>query len=163
MNKYVWIVLAICVAAVIALSLPSGPPPAKTHQTPSNYGMQDPLLRAIHSRNYAQVKNIVKSDPGILRRLHKQGGTYPNCAASTRDTKMMKLIIDLGADVNFAAKCGTTPLMMAVTQEDIPMAAMLLRMGADPNKHGGSTSALDVAEQKRNRELAELLRKYGAK
>lgn len=163
MNKLLWVVLVVCLAMVALMSWTPSQPDQKKAPPPVNFGMQDPLYIALHSKNYASVESIVKTNPGILKKLHAQGGTYINCTAMTKDAKMMKLLIRLGADPNFAATCGSTPIMIAVNQDDIAMASVLLQAGADPNKYSGSQSPLDTAKLHNNDKMLKLLRQYRAK
>ncbi len=80
--------------------------------------------------------------------------------------EFVPLLIDLGADINFASQ-GKTMLMQAVLQNNIDMVTALLKAGATKNidtivdpKVG---SALQLAIEKNYTNIDLLLRQYGAR
>jgi len=86
----------------------------------------------------------------------------PLHAAAIRNHKeIAQLLIAKGADVNAKNKYGGTPLHYAATKE---IAELLIAKGANVNMReiDGSTP-LDLAIKRKRTEIAELLRKHGAK
>ena len=74
-------------------------------------------------------------------------------------------LIQRGADVNSAAKDGTTPLISAASRGRVEIVKQLLAAGADPNYRVPSTglTSLQAAENAQQHETADLLRQAGAK
>jgi ankyrin repeat protein len=76
---------------------------------------------------------------------------------------MMELILKLGGNPNTASSCGTTPIYMAVSQNDIAMTRLLLKAHANPNVTIKSITPLVKAEEFKNTKMIKLLKQYGAK
>jgi len=165
MNKITLAILAVLLLILVAFSgIFTTPEPKKQQNVaPPNMATQDPLFKAIHSADYATVKAIVSRKPHMLKEKNFQGGTYMNCTASTKDIKMMKLVIKLGGNINQASDCGTTPILMASKQDDLAMVRILLDAGANPNVFASNTSPLTNAMQHHNKEMIKLLSKHGAR
>jgi ankyrin repeat protein len=78
-----------------------------------------------------------------------------------RDTA--RLLIDLGADLEFRDDNGDTPLMITIRQDNHRLATHLVNLGADVNTTGADgKSALDVAQELGFGELISLLQRQGA-
>ena len=75
------------------------------------------------------------------------------------------MLIAHGADVNGADVRGWIPLHQAVDQGHLETGELLIAKGADLNARmkGGGYTVLDLANLKEEIELADLLRKHGAK
>ena len=87
-------------------------------------------------------------------------------AAVMRDRVAVKELLDDGKFPNARQADGTTPLMIAVSNGDVEIAAMLLAKGADPNLRAtGGTTALSIAKARGSAgaELVRLLQSNGAK
>jgi ankyrin repeat protein len=86
-------------------------------------------------------------------------------AAGSGSTDMTGLLLDKGADVNAKEnKRGQTPLHRAARKGHANIVETLLAKGADTNaKDGRGRTALDLAKDKGRTEVANLLRKHGAK
>jgi ankyrin repeat protein len=165
MNKTSWTILAVLLLILAALvwimvlPVQEQPKPA----APLNWAKNDPLFAAVHSGNYDMVKKLVKEKPHILNERHTMGGTYLNCAVSTKDMKMLNLMLKLGGDPNFGAGCGTTPLIMATRQGDMAMVSALLKANANPNVVGEGSCPLTMAIKANETEIVTLLKKHHAK
>lgn len=76
-------------------------------------------------------------------------------------------LLNNGADVNMADKCGVTPLIIACVNGNLKMVEILLLMGADPNhvdSYGTNPLMNAYISNSVNREkIAKLLIEYGAK
>ncbi len=84
--------------------------------------------------------------------------------ASEEHRKMIKLLIDNGADVNIENLNGRTALINAVYNKELEMIKLLLKYGADANALSRwGISALSVAKERNYTEIVEVLTKAGAK
>lgn len=95
-------------------------------------------------------------------------------AAYEGHMKLVRLLVDYGANVRLAAEQGPTPLYQAIFGEEIAVAQFLLEQGADVNEighppprrgryRGEANTLLDVAVEEESVEIAALLRRYGGK
>lgn len=74
---------------------------------------------------------------------------------------LSKLLIDAGANVNVGY--GQSPLMEAVSKEDVRLVQLLISSGADVNLHDDdASSAYSLAAAHGNRELKQILLEAGA-
>ena len=70
--------------------------------------------------------------------------------------------------VDVTSKNGLTALHLAIYRNDKGMAKLLLASGADPNhkakiSYAKTTSPLEFAKERGNKEILELLQNHGAK
>jgi len=86
-------------------------------------------------------------------------------ATVMRDGAAVKELLDSGKNPNARQSDGLTPLMVAASNSDAEIAAMLLAKGADPNLRAGSRSALSIAKSRGSAGAAtvQLLERSGAK
>jgi len=115
----------------------------------------------------------VEADCGAcIEMLIKPGGKPPvNSgllqAASSRDARTLKILLDHGADAKFKDEgLGITALMYAAISEGSPVGSVkaLIERGADVNaKTVEGTTALDFALRQGDPAVVQLLRKAGAK
>ena len=85
-------------------------------------------------------------------------------AAAKGDNKAVKDLLDNGAYVNVRDPDGRTPLTEACWNNNIATVALLLDKGADPNaKKSDGATPISIARSKGHKEIAELLKKAGAK
>uniref|UniRef100_A0A8C9P424 NF-kappa-B inhibitor alpha n=1 Tax=Spermophilus dauricus TaxID=99837 RepID=A0A8C9P424_SPEDA len=92
------------------------------------------------------------------------GHTPLHVAVIHRDSEMVRLLRDAGADLNkLEPTCGRSPLHLAVEAQATEVLEILLRAGADPaaRMYGGRTP-LGSALLRPNPILARLLRAHGA-
>jgi len=81
-----------------------------------------------------------------------------------RDTKAVEELLAFGKWPDKADSRGMTPLMLAATLGDVPIAEALLKAGADPNRPGpGGDTALSIAREARHAGMVGLLQGYGAR
>ncbi len=74
-----------------------------------------------------------------------------------------RLLIDSGADVNASDGQGLTPLMTAIYIDSLEMTLYLLKKGANVQvKNSKGWSALDLAKQKGNHQLLQVLHQAGS-
>jgi ankyrin repeat protein len=106
----------------------------------------------------------------VARLLIKHGANVNAATTDTGDTSLMfaslkghlevvRLLIDKGANVN-AAHHGMTSLMWTSYRGHLEVARLLIKNGANINarNHDGQT-AIDIAEERGNENIVELLRK----
>jgi hypothetical protein len=87
-------------------------------------------------------------------------------ATVMRDRAAVKELLDDGKSPNVRQADGSTPLMIAVGNNDAATAGMLLAKGADPNlRASGGATALSIARSRgaSGAELVQLLQRSGAK
>lgn len=119
---------------------------------------------------YGEVRWLIQNDVNIdVRNEKDQTGLMLACMqASERSTnQMVKLLIELGADVNAEEDDYNTilftPLYYAIIQNgDNETVRLLLQAGADPNLPCNDTPLENVVIYQDNLELTELLLQHGA-
>lgn len=90
------------------------------------------LRTAIKNGDSASVRRLLEAQPSLLNKpIDKRGNTPLHLAAQMLDKKpVVKLLLDLGADVHAKNRRGGPPLLYAWDREVV---AMLLNAGADVN------------------------------
>ena len=142
--------------------------PANESQAKSKPSPKSPLTEqmfsAVHASDYKTIDKLIKKDPNLVNKIHAQGGTFINCAVTAGDLKMLKYLLDHGANPDGNAKCGTTGLQIAVRSNLQPMAQLLISRGANINAFTeDNRSVLDIARQTGKTDMVEFLLKNGAK
>ena len=83
---------------------------------------------------------------------------------STKDTKLLQNLIDKGFPLDTRNASGYTPLNYAIEADDVDMATILLKKGANPfqtiDKKG--TNGITIALEKNNKKMLESIVKYAA-
>ncbi len=91
------------------------------------------IFAAINTNDFEQVRAIVAADKSALSQTSK--GLLPlHFAINLRKTDMIKLLLELGADINGMAENGQTPLHFALARRNDGAAAQLIEAGADVNQ-----------------------------
>ena len=152
----------------------------------------DSLLAAACYGNNNVVESILKEDSSTINKKRLIAETYYtplSCALSfyrekytPQHREVVKTLVAYGVDVNQPSPAGQdpgycTPLQLAVEDNDVEIAKLLIDNGADVNlnvrsveKHddghefftGFCSSALEIAERKENTEMVRLLSDAGA-
>ncbi|KAK4448806.1 ankyrin repeat-containing domain protein [Podospora aff. communis PSN243] len=96
----------------------------------------------------------------------ESGGRLLRSIATTAQVKVAKTLIQSGADLNMSTP--TTPLWEAVQYNRLAMVELLVRAGADVNRHNATRARdtcwpLGVAVRNRNLSIVKCLIKHGAK
>lgn len=108
------------------------------------------------------VESLLRAgaDPNASGRY---GGTPLAASAISKNTEMVKLLIQYGASVNFEDSMTQAPLQHSVTAGDIATVAVLLEAGADPNarRRSDNKSLITLASYKGFSDIINLLIKYG--
>ncbi|HTA71516.1 MAG TPA: ankyrin repeat domain-containing protein [Bryobacteraceae bacterium] len=119
------------------------------------------LSRALDAGCEACIQLLIKSasKPALNSGLFQ--------AAGGRDARTLKILLDRGADANFAdSGLGLTTLMYAAISEGAPLenSKTLIERDAEVNaKTADGTTALDFALRQGDQEVVKLLRQAGAK
>ena len=83
---------------------------------------------------------------------------------NTKDTKLMQNLIDKGFPLDTRNANGYTPLNYAIEADDVDMATILLKKGANPfqtiDKKG--TNGITIALEKNNKKMLESIVKYAS-
>ncbi len=126
-----------------------------------------PLTAATGTRNDHCVDLLLPSaDRNALKRVATFLGPPLAPPQALRDSRLIKKLIEQGADPAATDSAGRTVLMLAVSSEDVPVETVdtLLRLGADVNASSpDGKTALDFARQHGKTPVADLLVKAGAK
>ncbi len=85
-------------------------------------------------------------------------------AIQSNGTKIVKVLLDAGADINWGPPESFPPLTIAVINENVKIVELLLNRGADPNQHARRTTALHkaIGPSKVDEQITRLLLKQGA-
>lgn len=117
------------------------------------------LSNAVIANDFDRVKFLVSKGADV-NKADSQGWTPLQSAARQRRDDMIKLLIELGADVDVG---DPTPLVAAVMRDHVPSIKMLLEHGANieqPGQEGFRPLPLAIAEDKY--EAAKALMEAGA-
>lgn len=119
----------------------------------NNY-LESPIMYPALANDFERVKVLV--DKGA--QLNNLGWSPLHYAAIKGNTQIIEYLLDHGAWANVPAPDGSTPLMMSVSIGNADAVRALMEAGANPamlNAEG--ISALDIAEEKKNRMILQLL------
>lgn len=132
-----------------------------------------PLFGAIIARNAAAVRLLIVAGASV-NRVSESLGTALGLATKLADIPMIRLLLEVKADVNLswedihAGKALLTPIQVAAGLHVGPaleIAHILLSAGANVNPHDCHRKArtpLQIACEKGNSDMAELLLNHGA-
>ena len=121
------------------------------------------IIHALRSGNQSLVRELLRSDPAVVK-LRGPGGSTPlQYAALYSDARTLRLFLDKGADVNARNLAGATALMWAV--DDLEKTRLLLDRGADPNARSDvrRTPLMMASGRAGNLPVVNLLLENGAK
>ncbi|MDQ7827230.1 MAG: type II secretion system major pseudopilin GspG [Candidatus Eremiobacteraeota bacterium] len=89
---------------------------------------------AFHKGDLSKIKELIEENPEIIKvKDDETGETLLHLAASGYDEEALKLLIDLGADVNIKDSNGCTPLFYTAKGSTIKKAELLIENGANVN------------------------------
>lgn len=127
-----------------------------------------------HGANKQLFGAAVASQDQMAAFLVKEYGANPDAldnmgsrslliAANTRDSEMLKTLLDLGANPNLRGAHGFTPLLIAAHRNHVPSIKVLISAGAKPDMRGPSQiTPLGIATGERSFFAARALLKGGA-
>ncbi|MBI2785605.1 MAG: ankyrin repeat domain-containing protein, partial [Legionella longbeachae] len=119
------------------------------------------LSDAIRDSNINMIKNLLDCNINIdLNAEEEETGKTPLMVAVFWDDDIAALLIKHGAQINITSSIdGTTPLLLAVENNNITMVRLLLNEGADPNQANplNGITPLHMATMNNNLSLIKLL------
>jgi ankyrin repeat protein len=109
------------------------------------------LFTATEEDDLTRVEALLDAGASVDVKLEVFGWTSLHLAARNGSTKIVKALLEAGADINAKTKKGQTPLFMAETNKQDEVIALLKEKGAvSAAKKGGSRSRMT---KKRRRSL----------
>ncbi|MEI8291599.1 MAG: ankyrin repeat domain-containing protein, partial [Verrucomicrobiota bacterium] len=124
---------------------------------------------AIQAGRESEALAMLENDTNLVRVAYNFN-KYPLLeAAAAGDVKLVKRMLELGADINFqgdtmmSGNSQSTALHWAVQRNHLEVCRVLLEAGADPNRmEFGSQTPLHMAFNENREDIAGLLLDYGA-
>jgi ankyrin repeat protein len=153
-------------ASSVTQALDGGTRVARRTEKPPQPPPKDPALLAdaVLAGDLERVRKLVAEGAdvhGLDTRPQVAGanGRRPlNWAALNNNTKMIELLLELGADINRQNLSGFTPLHHAVEAEAVEAIELLLSRGADTTiKNGRNLTPAEFARASRRSRAAEAL------
>eukprot|EP00826_Nyctotherus_ovalis_P009373 TRINITY_DN12470_c0_g3_i1.p2 TRINITY_DN12470_c0_g3~~TRINITY_DN12470_c0_g3_i1.p2 ORF type:complete len:192 (-),score=30.99 TRINITY_DN12470_c0_g3_i1:33-608(-) len=97
------------------------------------------LITAVKQQNYNKVKELIKHGANVnsfefapnSTRSTPQQASLLHIACTLADLQMVKLLLDLGTDVDALDESGMTPLYCAVRKGCVEVCECLIKAGAD--------------------------------
>jgi ankyrin repeat protein len=115
---------------------------------------------------HATVATVADVPQEALAPRNRNGGVLMWAAMGTRDPEVLRALVHRGADVNESdVKFGGTPMSAAAGKSEHPeMIAMLVTLGADPDKrvNNGDTPAMVASKYNHTPGIIEALAAAGA-
>ena len=131
---------------------------------------ETPLLRALIMKNFERAAEIVQADPSVVndRLPNARYSTPLHMAVKADSTKLVKLLLDSGMDIDTPSRDGYTALAVAPEMYcSLEMFHLLIERGADVRSGGDSpfrAAAWQHAYGHENYEtVMRLLAKHGSK
>jgi ankyrin repeat protein len=100
-----------------------------------NIYQRTPFFDAVEAGDLTRVKELLASDPALVRSETFMGYTGLHLAVRSNNSNMVQFLIKAGANVN-AEGDGETPLLLAAFYGRPQIAEILLKAGADVNAPG---------------------------
>lgn len=154
-------------ALVGALAILSGCVGSGEAKMPPGYSIDDFLepdakafVLAVADGDVGRALAIASAAPGGVNTLGVDGQTALLVAVANGDRKMVKALLDAGADPNAGPE--RTPLHPAVRYRDTEVLEWLIAAGANPNHQLGQETPLYLSAMMNKREAAEKLIAAGA-
>lgn len=120
---------------------------------------------AVEKGDVKKVKTLLRKDPQQAMAMSKKKYTPLHFAAKKGNIEMAGLLIASGAKVNApGGPEAVTPLFVAIRMNHKGMVKFLISKGADVNaKNNKGKTPLYLAEYFKRKDIADILRKKGAK
>ena len=119
-----------------------------------------PISLAIFHGQRDMVRLLLETGASVQRYDPYGGSVLHNAVRHLPDESLIQQMIDAGADVNAMDGDANTPLNFAARQDDLALARLLLKNGADPNAE--TERGYAVIRFARSDSMQRLLVKYGA-
>jgi ankyrin repeat protein len=93
------------------------------------------LYTAVHSRNARAVRLLLEhgADPTTGTSYMDIDDTCVACAIRNNDLDILQMLIEAGADLDFAIRCNRTPIITAIREDNLAALKMLVEAGANPD------------------------------
>ena len=122
---------------------------------------EPPLIEAIEESNFKRTQKLIAKGADVNQQ-NSYGYSALFAAARSGDAKIVKLLLDAGANVNARSPAGSA-LARAAQQGHAEIVRLLLQAGADVEaKDGSGWTPLFSAAMNANSETVEILLKAGA-
>jgi ankyrin repeat protein len=105
------------------------------------------LRTAVKRGQIDAAREILARAPGVIESKGGSEGRTPlNLACRAVDTRMVKLLVEGGANLNAEDKRGNTPLLIALASRNVELIEYLCSKGANPlQARGRFPSAMELA------------------
>jgi hypothetical protein len=139
---------------------------ADRNRTPSKGIMTTPddvewrIVDAVRAGDVTRVRQLMSEHPEYLHKFH-YGHTWLQIAAHYDSVPMIKLLIELGIDVNAEGVNHSVALDAALGNDNLETVRALLEHGANPNQ-GKQVLWAIVGNGRHSLELLKLLEQHGA-
>jgi ankyrin repeat protein len=119
----------------------------------------DAVVGGVDNDDLEGVARMLNEDPRLLSTVF-QGETLLMRAAEGQSVGMVTMLLEKGAEVNFADSCGRTALFVAAIYGSDEMVSILLLSGADPSmrRDNGMTPLFAASRYGREAVVRVLLR-----
>ena len=106
------------------------------------------LFKAIQQDSYPAVEMLIEKDSDLHRCESVQGSSPLLMAVNLGNAKIVKVLLDNGADPEIKGVFGATPLIRAVIEEHYDVLALLLEYGVllDRRDDSGNTALMHAVE-----------------
>lgn len=119
------------------------------------------LVEAVKNDDWATAERLLTDGAAPDAGDYVTGYALP-IAADNNSLKLVKLLVERGADVNISGEDGETALAKAINRGNLEIVELLLAEGAYPNQGIMGQPPLVLAVQTGRPEMVELLLKHGA-
>jgi ankyrin repeat protein len=103
------------------------------------------IFTAAREGNGGEVKRLLDADPTLLERVDVDGDRPLIVAASYGQLEVVRLLMEIGANLNATGSWGDTALICAATRGHVEVTALLLSKGAHANSNDGGVTPLMLA------------------
>lgn len=134
----------------------------------ANWDELGPMLQAIDKNDYGRVEKLIKKGYDVNEdRLYTYPSTALTYAISKGNTKIVRLLVENGADVNANANNGSLPLIEAIYAGNPDILKCLLENGADVSLEEGTKPPIQPIQYATGRisvdkSIVEILVQHGA-
>ncbi len=128
------------------------------------YSRREEVVKYLANYNKDEKGNIIESSEKIdINKLNFDGVSALHLAVKFKNYKIVKILLDSGANVNILNKYSESPIFEAVRQNDFNMIDLLKSYGADLNIRNkeGATALMVACQNKYRQESLIKLIKYG--
>ena len=124
-----------------------------------------PIFDLIRKNQAPQIQALLQTNPEQVKSTNRLGETALHAASWRGNSNILEQLLTAGADVNVRlSRSQRTPLFAAIESSEFPIVALLIAHKADVNViDAEGNMPLDLALQEGRDDVAELLRKNGAR